>query len=1335
MTARARGALPLLFSILLAGCLLLSGTAYAGDWPQWHGPNRDGVSSESSGWDGATWLLTEAWRSGAGGVQNFGYGQGQPLLVKRSGDAVVKMYIHRWQGGLDRVYCVNAETGAKLWEESYTCPDYGRTANVNKSFYRGPLATPAMDLSNGYLYTLSCDGDVYCWDTTKSSSRAVWHFNLHSRFGGIPAAEREDYGFVGSPLLYGSWVIVEVGDDTGNLMAFDKATGATAWQSANTDDRGWASPTLLTVGSTPCVAAMTRRNMLVVRADSGHYGETVTSYSWKATYSGNIPSPIVSGNRVFFSRADGSGSRCAALDVTLSGHTTQWDTTGWWWGVSTAVLHGDHIYTAHVKKLRCRTLEGASVWASGDILENPHGQFDAASLIVCAGDDKLIVWDGLETGRLRLVRATSSPASYEQLATRNGVLDAVGMHSCGYSRIALGHGKLICNNIDGDFVCFSVGGASVPPAAPSGLSATPQSGTEVQVTWSDNSDDEDQFKVDRRESGTAPWVRVATTGANATSHTDSGLTLGTKYYYKVKAWNAACGNSDYSNVDDATTSTSGYVRISDASDGGVSCFKIETDNATYYYDKAGGGFTSLLDADGTDWISWQSGGGSAGEYRGIPNTGELHPGYTGGTSTTSNALDTWLSTVTINTTRNGYGARWEFFPTYAKMTLHTVAGGTTYWMLYEGTPGGAVDGSDRLYLSNGDDYSANDDHPWLGTYLDIANTSGAATGSEWVFFAASEKNRSLFLAHDDDGLEDDYWQMEDNMTVFGFGRRNYGVQSFMTMENAVLVIGFVDSKSYDTVKAAIDAAWDVAPAPPDPPGGCSAVAQSASEILVTWQDNSENEDQFKVDRRQSGTSPWVRVATPAANVTSCTDSGLPAATKFYYKVKAWRSAGGNSAYSNVDDATTHSAAVPEIAVSTTNILVSCTEGEDAADATFQVWNGGTGTLQYQLVEGSSKFDVAPATDSSTGSADKRTHTITFHTSGMAVGAHTRSFTVEDNGSGAANGPIRVGLQITVDAQTARNIDTRVAADADDAEERPGVPVYLDSSDLELTTDGTNVQTVGIRFDDVGLCFGATVTAAYVQFKVDEASSGACALTIRGEKSAGPVSFTTAIGDISSRPLTDASVSWSPPDWPTVGAANAAQRTPDLSALIQEIVDQPGWRPGNALVLIVTGTGRRTAESYKGDAAGAPLLHVAYSPGIPLDDGDADGMDDNWEIDCFGSTNAALAQPFEDKDGDGLCNIYEYIAGTNPTATSSVFETELSLSNGTVYVCFEALAAAGAGYDGLERRYALESAAGPGAGTWSPVAGHADILGADQTVRCPSAGTGSVYRGKVWLREQ
>ncbi len=65
-------------------------------------------------------------------------------------------------------------------------------------------------------------------------------------------------------------------------------------------------------------------------------------------------------------------------------------------------------------------------------------------------------------------------------------------------------------------------------------------------------------------------------------------------------------------------------------------------------------------------------------------------------------------------------------------------------------------------------------------------------------------------------------------------------------------------------------------------------------------------------------------------------------------------------------------------------------------------------------------------------------------------------------------------------------------------------------------------------------------------------------------------------------------------WPVKGASGPDQRTPDLASVVDSVVNGGGWQSGNALVLLITGTGERVAESFDGDFAGAPLLHVTFT---------------------------------------------------------------------------------------------------------------------------------------------
>jgi hypothetical protein len=109
--------------------------------------------------------------------------------------------------------------------------------------------------------------------------------------------------------------------------------------------------------------------------------------------------------------------------------------------------------------------------------------------------------------------------------------------------------------------------------------------------------------------------------------------------------------------------------------------------------------------------------------------------------------------------------------------------------------------------------------------------------------------------------------------------------------------------------------------------------------------------------------------------------------------------------------------------------------------------------------------------------------------------------------------------------------------------------------------------------------------------VDQASTGETNLTIRGQAADNASTFKNLTNNISARPLTTASVGWVPAAWPTPQVHGVDQRTPNIASIVQEIVNRQQWTPGNALVFIVAGTGRRTAESKNGTYA--PLLHIEY----------------------------------------------------------------------------------------------------------------------------------------------
>ena len=170
------------------------------------------------------------------------------------------------------------------------------------------------------------------------------------------------------------------------------------------------------------------------------------------------------------------------------------------------------------------------------------------------------------------------------------------------------------------------------------------------------------------------------------------------------------------------------------------------------------------------------------------------------------------------------------------------------------------------------------------------------------------------------------------------------------------------------------------------------------------------------------------------------------------------------------------------------------------------------------------------------------------------------------------------------------IEISISASSDDAEQLTS-SMNLTSGDLDI-----GQRTVGMRFAGATIPKQATITNAFIQFSTDEVTTNATSVTINGEDIDDASTFISANpGNITDRPLTAASVAWSPSPWQTVGDATPNQRTPNIASVIQEIVDRTGWTSGNALAVIIsTGTGLRKAGSFDGSQQG-PLLHVEFTP--------------------------------------------------------------------------------------------------------------------------------------------
>lgn len=165
----------------------------------------------------------------------------------------------------------------------------------------------------------------------------------------------------------------------------------------------------------------------------------------------------------------------------------------------------------------------------------------------------------------------------------------------------------------------------------------------------------------------------------------------------------------------------------------------------------------------------------------------------------------------------------------------------------------------------------------------------------------------------------------------------------------------------------------------------------------------------------------------------------------------------------------------------------------------------------------------------------------------------------------------------------------------DAEEREDTGVVdRTSTDLEFGRDATT-QFVGMYWPSINVPKAATITEAYITLVANQVQTGAMTVRLHGHAVDSSSIFLIDSFNISSRPRTTAFVDWSPVDWSTI---DAVYQSADLSPIIQELVNRPGWVSGNnvAIISLPQAGNRRGAWSYNGDPAKAPTLTITYSEG-------------------------------------------------------------------------------------------------------------------------------------------
>jgi len=373
--------------------LFSAGISHADDWPQWRGPNRDGV-----------------WRE-TGTIEKFDSPEIKlkwrvPIASGYSGPTVAdgRVYVTdrlTEPGEMERVLCLDWQTGKTLWTHRYHCKyrDIGYKA--------GPRASVLV--AGGRAYSLGTAGHLFCFDA--AGGKALWSHDLREEY----RIRMPNWGIAASPVIEGDLLIVQAGGE-GNacVCAFDKVTGQERWK-ALSDDASYSAPIVVTQAGRRVLVCWTGNRIVGLDPSNGRLFWEYP-FPWEK-WPIAIATPVLHGDMLLFSEAH-QGTLLLRLSQKEPRVEKIWhrrrkdvpDGKALHCLISTPCIDGRHVYGADGRGvLRClRLATGEQVWE--DQTAVPPNRF-ATIHMIRQGDR---TWVFNERGELIIARLT--PEGFREIS-------------------------------------------------------------------------------------------------------------------------------------------------------------------------------------------------------------------------------------------------------------------------------------------------------------------------------------------------------------------------------------------------------------------------------------------------------------------------------------------------------------------------------------------------------------------------------------------------------------------------------------------------------------------------------------------------------------------------------------------------------------------------------------------------------------------------------------------------------------------------------------------------------------------------------------------------------